>query len=35
LVGAFETPEQAAFTKAALARAGVRATLLPRVGTTP
>jgi hypothetical protein len=35
LVGAFETPEQAAFTKAALARAGVRATLLPRMGTTP
>jgi hypothetical protein len=35
LVGAFETPEQAAFTKTALARAGVRATLLPRVGTPP
>jgi len=35
LIGAFETPEQAAFTKAALARAGVRATLLPRVGATP
>ena len=35
LLGAFETPEQAAFTEAALTRAGVRATLLPRVGTTP
>jgi SPOR domain len=35
LVGAFETPEQAALMKAALARAGVRATLLPRVGTRP
>jgi SPOR domain len=35
LVGAFETPEQAALMKAALARAGVRATLLPRVGTKP
>ncbi|HEV8263995.1 MAG TPA: SPOR domain-containing protein [Gemmatimonadales bacterium] len=33
-LGAFETPEQAAFTRAALTRAGVRATLLPRVGTT-
>ena len=33
LLGAFETPEQAAFTQAALARAGVRATLLPRMGT--
>lgn len=33
LLGAFETPEQAAFTQAALARAGVRATLLPRLGT--
>jgi len=35
LIGAFETPEQAAFTEAKLTRAGVRATLLPRVGTTP
>ena len=33
LVGAFEAPEQAAFTKAALQRAGVRANLLPRMGT--
>ncbi|HXM39358.1 MAG TPA: SPOR domain-containing protein [Gemmatimonadales bacterium] len=32
IIGAFETPEQAAFTEAALARAGVRATLLPRMG---
>ena len=35
LIGAFETPEQAAFTAAELTRAGVRATLLPRVGTAP
>ena len=35
LIGAFETPEQAASTEAKLTRAGVRATLLPRVGTTP
>jgi len=35
LIGAFETPEQAAFTEAELTRVGVRATLLPRVGTTP
>ncbi len=35
LVGAFESREQAAFTEAALKRAGVRATLLPRVGTRP
>ena len=35
LIGAFETSEQAAFTEAELTRAGVRATLLPRVGTTP
>jgi hypothetical protein len=35
LIGAFETPDQAAFTAAQLTRAGVRATLLPRVGTTP
>jgi cell division protein FtsN len=33
LIGAFESAEQAAFTQAALARAGVRATLLPRMGT--
>ena len=33
LMGAFEAPEQAAFTKAALQRAGVRANLLPRMGT--
>ncbi len=33
LLGAFEGPEQAAFTKAALKRAGVRANLLPRMGT--
>jgi hypothetical protein len=33
LLGAFETPEQATLTQAALARAGVRATLLPRMGT--
>lgn len=32
-IGAFESSEQAAFTQAALARAGVRATLLPRMGT--
>jgi cell division septation protein DedD len=33
LLGAFESPEQAAFTQAALQRAGVRANLLPRMGT--
>ena len=33
LIGAFETPEQAALTQATLTRARVRATLLPRVGT--
>jgi len=33
LLGAFESPEQAAFTKTALQRAGVRANLLPRMGT--
>jgi cell division septation protein DedD len=33
LFGAFETPEQATLTQAALARAGVRAVLLPRMGT--
>jgi hypothetical protein len=32
LLGAFESPEQAAFTQAALTRAGVRAALLPRMG---
>ncbi len=32
LLGAFEAPEQAAFTQAALKRAGVRANLLPRIG---
>jgi cell division septation protein DedD len=35
LVGAFESREQAAFADAALKRAGVRATLLQRVGTRP
>jgi hypothetical protein len=33
LLGGFEAPEQAAFTQAALKRAGVRANLLPRMGT--
>jgi hypothetical protein len=33
LLGAFEAPDQAAFTQAALQRAGVRANLLPRMGT--
>lgn len=33
LLGAFEATEQAAFTLAALQRAGVRANLLPRMGT--
>lgn len=33
LLGAFEATEQAAFTQAALQRAGVRANLLPRMGT--
>jgi len=32
LLGAFEGPEQAAYTQAALRRAGVRANLLPRMG---
>jgi len=32
LLGAFEAPEQAAYTQAALKRAGVRANLLPRMG---
>jgi cell division septation protein DedD len=35
LVGAFESPEQAAPTQSALARAGVRATLATRTDTTP
>ena len=33
LLGAFEAPEQAAFTEAALTRARMRANLLPRMGT--
>jgi cell division septation protein DedD len=33
LLGAFEAPEQAAYTQAALKRAGVRANLLARMGT--
>jgi len=33
LLGGFEAPEQAAFTQAALKHAGVRANLLPRMGT--
>lgn len=33
LMGAFEAPDQAAFTQSALKRAGVRANLLPRMGT--
>jgi sporulation related protein len=35
LVGAFESPEQAGFTQAQLARAGIQATLITRVETTP
>jgi hypothetical protein len=35
LVGAFESPEQASFTQARLARAGIQATLITRVETTP
>ena len=35
LLGAFAAPEQAAFTQAALKRAGVRANLLPRMGGGP
>jgi hypothetical protein len=35
LVGAFESPEQASFTQAQLARAGIQATLITRVETTP
>jgi hypothetical protein len=33
LIGAFESADQAAYTQTALTRAGVRATLLPRMGT--
>jgi len=35
LVGAFESPDQATLTQARLARAGVHATLVTRVETTP
>jgi hypothetical protein len=35
LVGAFESPEQASFTLAQLARAGIQATLISRMETTP
>lgn len=35
LVGAFESPEQASFTQAQLARAGIEATLITRVETRP
>jgi hypothetical protein len=35
LVGAFETPEQAALAEAQLKRAGVHAPLITRIGTTP
>jgi cell division septation protein DedD len=35
LVGAFETPEQASLLEARLKRAGVPATLVTRMGTTP
>jgi hypothetical protein len=35
LVGAFETPEQAAVAEAQLKRAGIAATLVTRVGTSP
>lgn len=35
LVGAFETPEQASLSEAQLKRAGIQATLVTRVGTTP
>jgi hypothetical protein len=33
LLGAFEAPDQAVYTQAQLKRAGVRANLLPRMGT--
>src|SRR5207244_3297838 len=35
VVGAFESPEQAALTEARLRRAGIPATLVTRMGTTP
>src|SRR5437016_2022896 len=35
LVGAFETPEQAALARTQLKRAGVQATLVTRVGSRP
>ena len=35
IVGAFESPEQAALTEARLKRAGIPATLVTRMGTTP
>jgi sporulation related protein len=35
LVGAFESPEQASVTAARLKRAGIHATLVTRMGTTP
>jgi cell division protein FtsN len=35
LVGAFETPEQASLLEAQLKRAGISATLVTRMGTTP
>jgi len=35
LMGAFEGPDQATATQAALKRAGVRANLLPRMGVGP
>ena len=35
LVGAFETLEQASLTEAQLKRAGIQATLVTRMGTTP
>jgi hypothetical protein len=35
LVGAFESPEQASFTQARLARVGIQATLITRMETTP
>jgi len=34
-VGAFETPEQAGLLEAQLKRAGISATLVTRMGTTP
>ena len=35
LVGAFESPEQASLMQAQLTRAGIHATLITRVETTP